>query len=653
MKPVRRLLLLALLASAAACSNAPGGSDSAYERGVAALRKGEPRTARVELLNAIKERPNDPKVRLVQAETLIALGDGAAAQAEIDRARKLGATEADTAHLMSHALFLQGAHAQAAEEGARAAEPHLSYGLWVRGLALSALGDAGGADAALRQAVAAGPKDHRAWLALARFRRDHGEIGGAIEASGRAIALKPDDVEALTFRGELTRVQYGLVAAMPWFDRAIEVDENNVVALLERAATLGELGEANEMLADTRKVLSLSPSNPRAFYLQATLAARAGNFPLAKSLLHRTGGKLGDQPATMLLASAIDFETGAVQQAATRLEKLLAKQPGNRKARRLLAAAYWRLGDPAATVRAIRPIADAPDADLYSLRLIGKALRKQGQADRAAPYLARALRPGLRPGTLGPPVTDERLGQLRYAARTRPADVQAQIQLIGALVSNGLADEALERARALQAAYPGAPDAHVMVGDALGLRGDFAGAADEYHRAANLAFTEPTALRLVEALQRAGRGAAAAKVLELFLQQNPRSVPALLLAGNAYLGARNWPAAIEALESLRERLGDRDAAMLSNLAFAYSQQGDLESAVPLARKAWSLDKSNPATADLLGWLLVRSGKKPEGLALLELAARTARKEAAMPAPVPAPAPAVAPVTAAPAPAPAP
>jgi tetratricopeptide (TPR) repeat protein len=126
-----------------------------------------------------------------------------------------------------------------------------------------------------------------------------------------------------------------------------------------------------------------------------------------------------------------------------------------------------------------------------------------------------------------------------------------------------------------------------------------------------------------------------------------------LLAGNAYLGARNWPAAIEALESLRERLGDRDAAMLSNLAFAYSQQGDLESAVPLARKAWSLDKSNPATADLLGWLLVRSGKKPEGLALLELAARTARKEAAMPAPVPAPAPAVAPVTAAPAPAPAP
>ena len=51
--------------------------------------------------------------------------------------------------------------------------------------------------------------------------------------------------------------------------------------------------------------------------------------------------------------------------------------------------------------------------------------------------------------------------------------------------------------------------------------------------------------------------------------------------------------------------------------------GDLASAVPLARRAWSLDRDNPATADTLGWLLFKAGRRAEGLALLERAARGA------------------------------
>ena len=98
-------------------------------------------------------------------------------------------------------------------------------------------------------------------------------------------------------------------------------------------------------------------------------------------------------------------------------------------------------------------------------------------------------------------------------------------------------------------------------------------------------------------------------------------------SGGATWG-RNWPAAIQVYENLRARLGDRDAALLNNLAWAYAQQGEYERAIPLARQAWSLDKSNPATADTLGWLLVRSGKsKAEGLFLLERAARAAPGDA--------------------------
>ena len=80
-------------------------------------------------------------------------------------------------------------------------------------------------------------------------------------------------------------------------------------------------------------------------------------------------------------------------------------------------------------------------------------------------------------------------------------------------------------------------------------------------------------------------------------------------------------------EGLRARIGNNDATILNNLAWAYSESGDLERAVPLARRAWALDRDNPATADTLGWLLFKSGRRAEGLVLLEQAARGAPSDA--------------------------
>ncbi|MDP9413850.1 MAG: tetratricopeptide repeat protein, partial [Pseudomonadota bacterium] len=331
---IRRLLITALLAGTAACSNAPGG-DSAYERGLAALAEGQPRTARIEFLNAIKEQPNSPKLRLFQAETYLALGDGIAAQAELERAQQLGARPAETSHLMAHALLVRGDYVASAEKAAAAVPEHRAYASRIRGLALMNSGDLAGAAAAFEHAIRAGPNDHRVWVAVSRFRRAGGDLAGAVAAADKAIALKADDVEAIVLRGELTRSQYGLRAALPWFDRAIEIDPGNVVALLERAATFGDMGAMRAMLADTRKALSLSPANARAYFLQAMLAARGGDFELARSLHQRTRGAFDGQPAGMLLASAIDYQTGAYSQAVLRLTRLVGLQPDNRKARKL------------------------------------------------------------------------------------------------------------------------------------------------------------------------------------------------------------------------------------------------------------------------------------------------------------------------------
>jgi tetratricopeptide (TPR) repeat protein len=622
---VKRFVPLVAALALAACSNAAG---TPYERGVAAFESGDVRTARVELMNVLQADPNNRAARIMQARVQLALGDGVAAESEIARARQLGVPVADTHHLRAHARLLQNDPRGALAEAEAAPPEHAAYGARIRGRAYMALGDGAGALAEFNRALALAPNDSWVWTDVARFRRSNGDVAGALRAADRAVAAGPRNVEALVLRGELTRGQYGLAAALPWFDRALEVDPGNIGALLERAITYGEMGRATDMLADARQVHGLTGGHPTAYYIQAVLAARARNFELARSLYNRTRGAFDATPAGMLLESAIDLETGNVEQAAGRLSGLVAQQPTNRKVRRLLAAALWRMGDMRRLVATLRPIVDLPDADSYSLSLMGRALARQGDMAGASIYFARAARP--QPGALTAldPLTEGEFAAARRAADERPDDGPAQVRLISALLARGLGPEALDRARRLQQAAPGAPEAHLLVGDALGIGGDFAGAAENYRRAANLAFTEAAALRLIEALGRSGQPAAADQVLELFLRQNPRNVPAQIIHAARLMERSDWPGAVRVYESLRSRLGDNDATILNNLAWAYAQTGDYRAALPLARRAWALDRDNPATADTLGWILFRSGvDRAAGLALLERAARGAPSDA--------------------------
>jgi tetratricopeptide (TPR) repeat protein len=622
----RCLAALGLVLAASACSNAPEGSRTAYQRGLTAFAQGQPRTARIEFMNAIQAAPNDARLRILQARTYLLLADGPAAEAELSRARELGFPALDTHHLMAHALLLQNRPEQAIEEALRAAPRHGVYAARMRGLAAIALNREAEAADAFNEALAAGSEDSRLWTDIARFRRATGEVAGAIAAADKAASLDPRNVEAITLRGELARGQHGLTASLDWFDRALAIDPKHVPALIERAVTLADLGQAKAMLADTRTILSLSPKHPMAFYLQAMLAARAMKFDLARSLYQRTGGALDEQPAGMLLAGAIEFEAGSPERAIQRLQRLVDLQPYNEKARRLLAAAQWRLGDAAAAISTLRPLADRADADSYVLALIGRAYARQGNRQAAAVYLARAANPqrGTAAALLSEPLDDDQLAALQRSADALPGNAGLQVRLIRALLGRGWSDEALQRARNLQAANPGAPDAHLLAGDALGFRGDYPAAADAYRKAASLSFTEPVAMRLIEALRNSGDSAGATGVLELLLAQNPQSVPAQLLAASALLQAGEWDAAIDIYERLRTRLGNRDATLLNNLAWAYSQKGDHARAIAMARHAWRLDPNNPATADTLGWLLFKSGRdKAQGLSLIEQAARGA------------------------------
>ncbi|RUN76075.1 tetratricopeptide repeat protein [Sphingomonas sp. TF3] len=620
---------LAAITSAAliaVAATGPAHADAASARtelalSVRLLKAGNYSAARSHAQAAIKADPSWGLAHAMLARSFLAIGDGVAAEGELGRARDAGFDPARAHQLYAHAWLLQGDANRALTEAAKAGAPYSGYAIRIGARALAAQGDVAGAQAALSTLLADAPKDSFAWSDLGRIKYQAGDIAGAIESAQRAVDLDADNVEAITLRGELVRGQYGLIAALPWFENALGHDAYYHPALIEYAATLGDVGRYTDMLAATRKALAARPGSPQALYLQAVLAARAGKDDLARTLLARTGGQLNAMPGARLLSGTLAYKAGAYQQAIDDWRVLVGQQPTNITARRLLGAALLRSGDPQGALDVLRPVALRADADSYTLALVARAFEQTGERDWAAKYLDRSALPSAVGSA--PFGIDDGLSALNDAASAAPAEPVAQLTLIRGLIEAGDTAAALAKAQALVRLTPGAPPAYLALGDTLMAVNRYGDAADAYRHAADLRFDEPTLLRVVDALDHANRHAEAGKVLALFASQNPQNITARRLIGHWQIAAQDWDAAIDTLEELRGRIGDRDTALLAELSYAYTGAGDADTGTIYGKAAYALAPMNPAASDAYGWALYQQGKSEPALQLLEKAASIA------------------------------
>ncbi len=591
------------------------------------LEAGNYSAARTNAQAAVAAMPTLGIAHAVLARAYLELGDGLAAEAELARAVDAGLS-ADRLHqLLAHARLLQGDPEGAIDEAAAAQPRYAAYAQRIQARALASQGKLADARTILQTLLDGAPDDSAAWTDLGRIRLTAGDVGDASIAAARAVALAPREPSALTLQGEVVRDRYGLVAALPWFEAALKRDAYYHPALIEYAATLGDVGRNADMLVATRRALQARPGSPQALYLQAVLAARAGRIDLARALLRRTGGAIGGLPGALLLSANLDHAQGKFEQAATTWRQLMTEQPLNIVARRLLGAALLRSGDPRGALDVLRPIGLRRDADSYTLMLIARACEATGDRVMAAQFLDRAATGPAAPAAAF--ATDDSLGALMAGADTAIDDPTYVLGVIRGQLANGDTAGAIARARTLVAAGPGAPAAQLALGDSLVAAGRFGEAAGTYARAADLAFDEPTMLRLVDALGRAGRGEDAAASLALYLSQNPQSLGGQRLLGHWQVASGDWDRAIETLEGLRRRVGNRDGGVLVDLALAYAGSDDGAIAVRYGRAAYALMPMNAAAADAYGIALAASGDTAGARQLLVKATRLAPDDGAI------------------------
>lgn len=601
---------------------------NAYAEAQQKLKTGDLRAARVALMNAVEADPNSHAALVAQAEVSLELFDADSAQAALDRAMAAGIPKSQIAHLLGQTYWMRGKlpDAEAVLTETEFPERNRAFASRILGRVQMDKGDMVAAKASFDEAIRIAPNDSRNWTDLGRLRFVLADQRGAIESVERALQIKPNDVRALEFRGVLMQSQFGVMAALPWFERGLQIAPNDVPLLEEYGLSLGEAGRYRDMLKVARKIVSLDNGNSKAFYMQAVLAARAGNCSLAKRILPKAGSAFNDLPGPMLLDAICEFELGNMNRAVDELQKLLAQQPRNQRVRTLLAQALYRAGQPLDSLDTIREIAVRPDADSYSLMLAARAFEASGQPERATDPLNAAALAVVRPAAPLPEPAS--LIGAADAARREPDNARVVLPYIRLLAATGDLGTAYDEAVRLQSNNPGVADAHMVVGDIEGERGNLPGAIAAYDKARAINFSEPVMLRLVDSLARMGRRMEADESLAAYLASNPGSVTGLRLAGYRNLDAGRYREAVTLLERVRARVGNNDSLLLANLARAYAGMGNLDKATEFAAIAYRVAPMNAMVTKVYADVLKRSGKRPK--AARELAAKVLAMQAPLP-----------------------
>ncbi|HEY0597634.1 tetratricopeptide repeat protein [Sphingopyxis sp.] len=591
-------------------------------------RPASPRQAfeerRAELQGAIRGNPRAIAERVELARVAIRLGDGVGAEAAIRGALAAGAKEEALRPLLARAYAMQGegTRAMQALDAGPIIPEMIGEAAWVAGDVHLSNGDLVAAREAYDRAVHELPRNSALWVDVARFRDANADTLGARDAVDYAIELDKANSAALAFKANLVRTEDGLNASLGWYAKALEADADNADALIEQAATLGDLGRYRDMLGALRHAATIVPREPRLYYLQAVLAARADNYRLARSLLQRTRGELDDQPAFMQLSAIVELELGGEAVAATWADRLLAEQPNNFTAHRILAVANWADGDADGAIEALLPVVDRPDADSWSLLLAARAAAELGRRGESADYLARAAT--LERGEAVPFTANNDYGLLSMAADADPLNPAKAIPAIAADIAAGNTGRAIERAMRLRDANRGVADAHILLGDAALAGGRYDLAVEAYRAARDLDAGERTTLRLANALFRAGDAAGSGAAILALRDSQPSSIAADRLAGHLAMDLEHWDQAIAHFERVRSRIGNRDVVILRELARAWAAKGDDRRALPLIDRAYRLQPLNAGIMEFYADLLARRGDSQAAADLRDKSAQIGR-----------------------------
>jgi putative PEP-CTERM system TPR-repeat lipoprotein len=598
--------------------------DTRIERAQDHFAKGNYAPAITELKGALQEEPDNAVARTELARVSFWVGDLDTADKEVDRALKAGADPAQVRPLQYQILLERNDRERL--QSLMATDTSL---VPVRRSVLEARlavldKDFEAARAALNAALTAAPKDPEALVESARLAASEGKPEAALKLPDELKDSPEYYAKALYLRGA---VQTGSGMYREARDtlkmahdaaKVLRSPEQLTIAAAQTEVDIA-LNDAPAAQRSLAGVDALARGSPLAHFLRARIALVKGDF---ESVVAECQRALALAPrhvqSQLLLASALQ-SLGSLEQAENTLTQLLASDPDNLAARKLLAQVYLGRNEPD-EARKVLGAAETADADTDWL--LGAALLQSGSTESAVEHLERGVAANPRDAArrielasiyIGARTPDKAIAMLEGVPAESPLAPRAKMLTVLATAAGKPLAQARKEVEDLAARNPNDVALLSAAGTMLAGNGDVVAGRKLLDQALTL---EPKRVdtRLVlarlDAIERKSDSAQAG-LLEI-LKIEPANQPARLALSEMAWARGDRPASRKWLEdAIKADPSAIDARLrLSQLAFV---EGNGAQARGLLDQVLSVSKDRKAALTATGRVLARAGQSEEAL----------------------------------------
>ncbi|MDO6445823.1 PEP-CTERM system TPR-repeat protein PrsT [Colwellia sp. 1_MG-2023] len=381
---------------------AQSSSNEPFENALKSFYMEDLNAAVIHLKNALKNNPKHLPSRILMAEILIAQGDGAGAEIELEFAEQGNADDKKILLLMLEAYLLQNKFDQVIDKAIPLPESDkLSSDILVlKGRALFNKNNAVLAKEEYENALKLNPKNPDALLGLAQVAYKRNQFDDALKNIQHTLELAPLNTNAMQIKASIHQIQGDIELAVKAISEAISINAKHFPALLTRASIYIEQQKFTEGLADVNVILKDIPNEPRANYLKAIITNALGlSEEFSKTTSHLdivlTGMPddiMKENPIYYYLAGLVNFNQGEFLKAQDDLRDYLSIVSDDIRAIKLIAQVEFALNEAySAKNHLIKArLLDPDDVQIWSL--LGKAYHLTGEVEKAELYFADVVK---------------------------------------------------------------------------------------------------------------------------------------------------------------------------------------------------------------------------------------------------------------------
>ncbi len=631
-----------------------------YENAVQRVENKEYDAAIIQLRNILQIDPNHLSARILLGKARLFSGNAAAAQKELEFARKLGADKSLIAVPLVQAMTAQHKYQEVLDTFDPDQYPlKIAATLYTkRGIALIELNRMDLAEEAFEKSLLIQPGSAQATAGLALVHLRTGNFNKADEKLNEALEIDPENPDVWMVKASIAYARNDLFSAVQAYDKVIAKVPFHHGARIARASALIDLGRYELAAKDLKDLHRSAKWDPQTGYLLAIALEKLGRTEESKKALNAAADAIGkvdketlkEHTPSLLLSGVVTYSNKQFEESYKYLSEYLKRFPAHLGARKLLGSVLLSMGEARKAVGVLQPAAIDGHADVRLYALLGSAYAKVKQYGRAAEAFKSALKLQPNDPELLTQLANSRLsaGNNRQAIKdlekavgeTLPAS-RATFLLATLHLGNHNLPRAREVAEAMVDKDPGNKAAKNLLASVYMEQGDFAKARSLY---TNLIRDDddywPAHINLAKLDWLDGRKDSARRRLNELLLARPNYIRAMIGLARIEQDEGNTKAALRWLEKasgidkthivantqlieLYLRMGEKDKALdlalalkgehpeehrtLLALAKAYLANSRMSQAATLLKRMTTLASYNPEHLIEIARLQLRAG----------------------------------------------